>query len=95
MHQSQKMTGFSYFESFKEFAPLVYVVSSIYEFVADKDITSLDALERYVAQIRQQFSATEELSKAAREECHQMLELCLSNSLIAGRLALERHLEAA
>jgi hypothetical protein len=95
LRPGQQAAGFSYFDSFKEFAPLVCVASSIYEFVADKDITSLDALERYVAQIRQQFSATEELSKAAREESHQMLELCLSNSLIAGRLALERHLEAA
>ena len=94
MHQGQQTAAFSYFESFKEFAPLLYVASSIYELVGDKDIDSLEALNSHLAQIRRQFSATDELQQAAQEECNQMLELCLSDSFMAGKQVLGGQLEA-
>jgi hypothetical protein len=94
LHQGQQTAAFSYFESFKAFAPLLYVASSIYELVGDRDIDSLDALNSHLAKIRRQFSATDELHQAAQEECNQMLELCLSDSFMAGNQALGRQLEA-
>lgn len=94
LHQGQQAVAFSYFECFKEFAPLLYVASSVYELVGDREIDSLDALNSHLAQIRRQFSASDELQQAAQEECNQMLELCLSDSFMAGNQALGGQLEA-
>lgn len=93
LHRGQQAVAFSYFECFKEFAPLLYVASSVYELVGDREIDSLDALNSHLAQIRRQFSASDELQQAAQEECNQMLELCLSDSFMAGNQALGRQLE--
>ncbi len=93
LHRGQQTVAFSFFECFKEFAPLLYVASSVYELVGDREIDSLDALNSHLAQIRRQFSASDELQQAAQEECNQMLELCLSDSFMAGNQALGRQLE--
>jgi hypothetical protein len=94
LHQGQQNAAFSYFESFKEFAPLLSVASSVYELVGDKDIDSLDAMNSHLAQIRRQFSATDELQQSMQKQCNQMLELCLSDSFMAGYQALGQQLAA-
>jgi hypothetical protein len=91
IHQLPKPTGYSFFERFKEFAPLIWVASTVYELVSDSDIVSLEVLYSYLAQFRRQFSATDELEREAQEQCGQMLELCLSYSFTAGKNALTKH----
>jgi len=94
LHQSPKAAGFSYFERVKEFAPVLFVATSVYALVADEDVATIESQDGIAAQIRKQFSVTDKLSQAAQAECNQMLELCLSDSLIAGNQALGRQLEA-
>lgn len=93
MHKPPELAGFSFFDKLNEFAPLIWVASTVYELAADSDIASFEALNSYIAQIRRQFSAINELDREAKEQCGQMLELSLSDSLAAGKNALARHFE--
>lgn len=94
-HRNVNDAGPSYFESFKEFAPLLYVARAITELVTDKEITTSADLHSYLAQIRQQFTATDELSSQAQQICNELLERCLFEARNAGTRIWEEQTTAA
>lgn len=88
MHRRPKPSNFSYFECFKETAPLIWVAGMVYKLTADKEIATPEDFENYIAQIRRQFSVTDGVSAEATAICNELLELCLGRAKDAGQVYL-------
>lgn len=77
------------YQKFRAFAPLIWVANSFYDVVPEKEINSLESLDKYLDAMRFQFPVLDCESTEKDEHCIELLEQCLSEARVAGLRALQ------